>query len=97
MKKFSLSIAALLLAVTGSAFSQNTNNGVTVSRDPAKAAAVEQRAADIKAHPQATVKDVPATHAMRHHAKKHHAKHHAKKHGKKHHAKKHHEKTVAAK
>jgi uncharacterized protein (DUF58 family) len=81
MKKLSLTVATLLVALTGSAFAQNST-GVTVSRDPAKAAAVEQRVADIKAHPQATeTKAVtPATHhAKKHHAKKHHVKHVAKK------------------
>lgn len=98
MKNFSLSIAALLLAVTGTAFSQNSNSGVTVSQDPAKAAAVERHAADIKARPQATAAEAPATRSVRHHGKKHHAKRHAKKHhAKKHHAKKHHVKAAAAK
>jgi thiol:disulfide interchange protein len=80
MKKLSLTVATLLVALTGSAFAQDST-GVTVSRDPAKAAAVEQRAAEIKANPQTTSESKPATsttHAKKHHVKKH-AKHVAKK------------------
>jgi hypothetical protein len=83
MKKLPLAIASLLLAVTGATFAQSSGNGVTVSRDPAKAAAVERHAADIKANANAATPAVPAKPAARHHARKH-AKHHAAKHGKKH-------------
>lgn len=80
MKKLSLTVATLLVALTGSAFAQNST-GVTVSRDPAKAAVTEQRAAAIKANPQTTAESKPATsttHAKKHHMKKH-VKHVAKK------------------
>jgi hypothetical protein len=82
MKKLSLTVATLLVALTGSAFAQDST-GVTVSRDPAKAAAVEQRAAEIKANPQTTSESKPTTsttHAKKPHAKKH-VKHDAKKKG----------------
>ena len=79
MKTVPLAIASLLLALTGSVFAQS---GVSVSNDPAKAAAVERHAADIKAQPQATPA-VAAKPAARHHTKKHAKKHHAKRHAKK--------------
>jgi len=88
MKKLSLILATLSLVIAGSAFAQNSADGVTRSTDPAKAAAVERHAADIQRNPQAASTAMPAKHAVRHHARKHHAKHHAKHHGKKHHAKK---------
>jgi hypothetical protein len=83
MKTIPLALASLLLALTGSVFAQS---GVSTSNDPAKAAAVERHAADIKSHPQATPA-VAAKPAARHHAKKHAKKHHAKKHHAKRHAK----------
>jgi hypothetical protein len=78
MNKVSLTVATLLIALTGSAFAQNST-GITTSRDPAKAAAVEQRAADIKAQPKTTVAAKPAMNATKH-VTKHHAKKRAVKH-----------------
>jgi hypothetical protein len=93
MKKLSLVLATLALAIAGSAFAQDST-GVTRSNDPAKAAAVERHAADLRANPQRPATAATPTqhatrhHATRHHAKKHHAKRHAKRHAKKHHARK---------
>lgn len=78
MKKLSITVAAVLMTLAGSAFAQNSTDGVTVSTDPAKAAAVERKAEEIKANQQATSEAKPAMHA-KHHGKKHHAKHRAKK------------------
>jgi hypothetical protein len=80
MKKLSVASATLLFALTGAAFAQS---GVSVSNDPAKAAAVERHAAEIKAHPQAApavaAKPAKTHHAKKQHGKKRHVKHHAKK------------------
>ena len=85
VKKTSLFLAALALAFAGSAFAQDST-GVTRSTDPAKAAAVERHAADLRTNPQAAAPAAkPTRHATRHHAKKHVAKHHAKPPAKKHH------------
>jgi len=50
MKKF---LPVLLLCVGAGAFAQTAAEGVTVSNDPAKAAAVEQHARELKAQQQA--------------------------------------------
>ena len=50
MKKF---LPILLLCVGTGAFAQTAAEGVTVSNDPAKAAAVEQHARELKAQQQA--------------------------------------------
>ncbi|MDB5763962.1 MAG: hypothetical protein JWQ21_2957 [Herminiimonas sp.] len=88
MKKLSLILATLSVAIAGSAFAQNSATGVTSSTDPAKAAAVERHADEIQKNPQPASSTMPAKHAVRHHVKKHQAKHHAKLNGKTHHAKK---------
>ena len=79
MKKLSFVVATLSLAFAGAAFAQNASTGVMVSTDPAKAAAVERHAADLKANPQPVEAAMPARHGMRHHMKKHHARAHGKR------------------
>jgi hypothetical protein len=75
MKKVSLAILVSLSALTGAAYAQ-TDNGVTMSTDPAKAADVEQRAQDLQAQQQAEESRQSAMPAMHHSHKK--AMHHAK-------------------
>lgn len=58
MKKVSLAVLISLSALTGAAYAQ-TENGVTMSTDPAKAADVEQRAQDLQARQQAAA-EAPA-------------------------------------
>ncbi|TAL95403.1 MAG: hypothetical protein EPN73_14110 [Paraburkholderia sp.] len=52
MKKVSLAVLVALSALTTAAYAQS-DNGVTMSTDPAKAADVEQRAQDLQAKQQA--------------------------------------------
>ncbi|MCG5074040.1 hypothetical protein [Paraburkholderia tagetis] len=75
MKKVSLAVLISLSALTGAAYAQ-TENGVTMSTDPAKAADVEQRAQGLQAQQQAAAQ-APAEMPMKHHQKKgSHASHH---------------------
>jgi hypothetical protein len=53
MKKVSLAVLVSLLSATGAAFAQGSAGGITESVDPARAAAVEQRAKEIQAAQQA--------------------------------------------
>lgn len=75
MKKLSLLVAGLLVAMTGAAFAQNLVQGVSESTDPATAAAVEQHAAELRARTEAAP---AARHAQprtrMHQGKSHHAK-----------------------
>lgn len=71
MKKLSLTVAGLLLAMTGSAFAAALVQGVSESTDPAAVAAVEQHAAALQS--QATT--MPMQHTRHHHSKMHHAHH----------------------
>ncbi|CAG4891131.1 hypothetical protein [Paraburkholderia saeva] len=52
MKKASLAVLVALSALTTAAYAQS-DKGVTMSTDPAKAADVEQRAQDLQAKQQA--------------------------------------------
>jgi hypothetical protein len=52
MKKASLAVLVALSALTTAAYAQS-DKGVTMSTDPAKAADVEQRAQDLEAKQQA--------------------------------------------
>jgi DNA-binding transcriptional regulator of glucitol operon len=70
MKKVSLAI--LVSALTGAAYAQ-TDNGVMMSTDPAKAADVEQRAQDLQAKQQA-MESQPAMPAKHHKKAPHHMK-----------------------
>jgi DNA-binding transcriptional regulator of glucitol operon len=76
MKKVSLAILVSLSALTGAAYAQ-TDNGVTMSTDPAKAADVEQRAQELQSQQQAmeSQQSMPAMHHKMEHKK---APHHAK-------------------
>jgi hypothetical protein len=53
MKKTSLAILLSALSLTGTASAQGASSGISESTDPAKAEAVERRAADIQAQQQA--------------------------------------------
>ncbi|WP_322101999.1 hypothetical protein [Paraburkholderia sp. J41] len=69
MKKVSLAVLISLSALTGAAYAQS-DNGVTMSTDPAKAADVEQRAQDLQQRQQAsmsTQQEMP----MKHHKSGH--------------------------
>lgn len=68
MKKVSLAVLISLSALTGAAYAQ-TENGITMSTDPAKAADVEQRAQDLQSR-QAAAAQAPAEMPMKHHHKK---------------------------
>ncbi|WP_144154079.1 hypothetical protein [Paraburkholderia sp. BCC1885] len=70
MKKVSLAILVSLSALTGAAYAQ-TDNGVTMSTDPAKAADVEQRAQDLQSQQQAA-ESRPAMSSMHHKKAPHH-------------------------
>ena len=74
-------LSTLLLSLGFAVCANAQTNGVTTSTDPAKAAAVERHAADLKAM-QSRVAD---TKTMPMHSGKHHAMHHAKHHAKMHH------------
>ncbi len=52
MKKTSLAVLVSLSALTGAAYAQ-TENGITMSTDPQKAADIEQRAQDMQSRQQA--------------------------------------------
>jgi DNA-binding transcriptional regulator of glucitol operon len=72
MKKVSLAILVSLSALTGAAYAQ-TDNGVTMSTDPAKAADVEQRAQELQSQQQA-MESQPAMPAKHHKKAPHHMK-----------------------
>jgi hypothetical protein len=72
MKKVSLAILVSLSALTGAAYAQ-TDNGVMMSTDPAKAADVEQRAQQLQSQQQAA-ESQPAMPAMHHKKAPHHMK-----------------------
>lgn len=72
MKKASLAILVSLAALSGAAYAQ-TDSGVTMSTDPAKAADVEQRAQDLQSKQESmqSMKDMPME---KHHKPMHHHK-----------------------
>lgn len=76
MKSLSRIVAVLSLVVAGSALAQES--GVTTSTDPAKAAAIEQRAAQMRA--QQPAEPAPAVRHARKHPGKHVRKHAPKAH-----------------
>jgi hypothetical protein len=51
MKKLSMTILLSLSALTGAAYAQ-TDSGIRMSTDAARVADIEQRASDLRAHPQ---------------------------------------------
>ncbi|WP_322049036.1 hypothetical protein [Paraburkholderia sp. J67] len=75
MKKVSLAVLISLSALTGAAYAQS-DNGVMMSTDPAKAADVEQRAQDLQSRQQAAMQ-APDEAPMKHHKKGGHPHHKA--------------------
>lgn len=68
MKKVSLAVLVSLAALTGAAYAQ-TENGITMSTDPQKAAEIEQHAQEL----QSQQESMPAmSRPMRHHGPMHH-------------------------
>lgn len=76
MKKISLTLF-MSLGMASAAFAQTATGGVTMSTDPAKAAAVERHAQDLKARPASEVKAKPATKTASAHPSTHKTAHHA--------------------
>jgi hypothetical protein len=74
MKKVSLAVLISLSALTGAAYAQS-DNGIMMSTDPAKAADVEQRAQDLQSRQQAMPQ--PSEMPMKHHKKGGHPHHKA--------------------
>ncbi|WJF91256.1 hypothetical protein QS306_06390 [Paraburkholderia bonniea] len=72
MKKVSLAVLVSFSALAGAAYAQ-TDSGVTMSTDPARAAAVEQRAQELQSRQQAaeSTSEMPSQH---HHKATHHKK-----------------------
>lgn len=69
MKKASLTVLVSLSMLAGAAYAQ-TENGVTMSTDPAKAAEIEQRAQSLQAQQDMQPQTMPMEHKpMRHHKK----------------------------
>ncbi|WP_118179885.1 hypothetical protein [Paraburkholderia phosphatilytica] len=71
MKKASLALLVSLTALTGAAYAQTDEGGVTMSTDPAKAADVEQRAQALQSQ-QSSMENMPMQH-HEHHPMKHKA------------------------
>lgn len=71
MKKMSLAVLLSLSALTGAAYAQ-TENGITTSTDPQKAADIEQHAQELQQRQEAAQQAMP----MKEHSKMHH--HHKK-------------------
>jgi hypothetical protein len=69
MKKVSLAVLVSLSALTGAAYAQ-TDNGIRMSTDPAKAADIEQRAQDLQARQQSMPAPAPQPHKGTMHHKK---------------------------
>jgi len=74
MKKVSLAVLISLSALTGAAYAQS-DNGITMSTDPQRAAEVEQHAQEVQSRPQP--EQSMSTMHMRNHrwARKHHPVH----------------------
>jgi hypothetical protein len=63
----SFPIFLMSIALASAACAQSVTGGVTMSTDPAKAAAVEKHAAELRSHPVPEVQAKPAaTHAATH-------------------------------
>ena len=78
MKKTSL-ILLLSLGMASAAFAQAATTGVTMSTDPAKAAAVEKHAQELKARPAEQAQANPATKKSIAHSTTHKTAHHTTK------------------
>ncbi|WP_028219150.1 hypothetical protein [Paraburkholderia oxyphila] len=74
MKKVSLAVLISLSALTGAAYAQ-TENGITMSTDPARAADVEQRAQDLQSRQEAAAQAPAEKMPMKHHKKEGHSHH----------------------
>ena len=73
-------ILLMTLGMAAGAYAQTSSGGITVSTDPAKAAAIEKHAQELKARPAATTSAKPvATHTSSH-AKTHHTSAHTSSH-----------------
>ena len=74
MKKMLAACVLTLTAVVGFAQTTTDREGVTTSTDPAKAAAVERRVAELNAHDQKVAGSGAGLNT--HHVKAHHGRHH---------------------
>ena len=68
MKKMSLAVLFSLSAMTGAAFAQS-DQGVTMSTDPAKISDIEQRAQDLQSRQSNMQTDMPMHKSTTHHKK----------------------------
>lgn len=68
MKKMSLAVLFSLSAMTTAAFAQ-TDQGVTMSTDPAKISDIEQRAQDLQSRQSSMPADMPMHKGTTHHKK----------------------------
>ncbi|HEV7834835.1 MAG TPA: hypothetical protein VGP09_15890, partial [Caballeronia sp.] len=68
MKKMSLAVLFSLSAMTGAAFAQS-EQGVTMSTDPAKISDIEQRAQDLQSRQSNMQTDMPMHKSTTHHKK----------------------------
>ena len=78
MKKISL-ILLMSLGMASAAFAQTATGGVSMSTDPAKAAAVERHAQELKARAAPEMQVKPATKKASAHASTHKTAHHTTK------------------
>lgn len=72
MNKVSLAVLISLSALTGAAYAQ-TENGITMSTDPQKAAQFEQHAQEVQAQQQSS-QSMPMSMPMKEHKMRHHHK-----------------------
>lgn len=68
MKKMSLAVLFSLSAMTSAAFAQS-DQGVTMSTDPAKISDIEQRAQDLQARQSSMPTEMPMHKGTMHHKK----------------------------
>ena len=68
MKKMSLAVLFSLSAMTSAAFAQS-DQGVTMSTDPAKISDIEQRAQDLQARQSSMQTEMPMHKSTTHHKK----------------------------
>jgi hypothetical protein len=71
-------ILLMTLGMAAGAYAQTSSGGITVSNDPAKVAAVEKHAQELKARPAATTAAQPAATHTSSHTKAHASSHKAK-------------------
>ena len=75
MKEISL-ILLMILGMASAAFAQTATGGVTMGTDPARAAAVERHAQELKARPAPETQAKPATKTASAHTSTHKTTHH---------------------